>query len=91
MLELQACHDTWLLYGRLSRVKQTLKTLLLSLAGGWYSPLAFTGHSLFCSIVWGNLIGKFDKLSSLVRLCQCLTNTEVDAHSDLLDGAQGPQ
>jgi hypothetical protein len=28
--------------------------------------------------------------SSLVRLCQCLTNTEVDAHSHLLDGTQGP-
>jgi hypothetical protein len=27
-----------------------------------------------------------------VRLCQCLTNTEVDAfYSHLLDGAQGPQ
>jgi hypothetical protein len=25
------------------------------------------------------------------RLCQCLTNTEVFAHSHLLDGAQGPQ
>jgi hypothetical protein len=23
---------------------------------------------------------------SLVRLCQCLANTEVDAHSQLLDG-----
>ena len=28
---------------------------------------------------------------SLVRLCQCLANTEVDAHSQLLDGTQGPQ
>jgi hypothetical protein len=28
---------------------------------------------------------------SLVRLCQCLVNTEVDAHSHLLDGTQGPQ
>jgi hypothetical protein len=27
----------------------------------------------------------------LVRLCQCLTNTEVDAHSHVLDGTQGPQ
>jgi hypothetical protein len=27
---------------------------------------------------------------SLVRLCQCLENTEVDAHSPLLDGTQGP-
>jgi hypothetical protein len=27
---------------------------------------------------------------SLVRLCQCLANTEVDAHSHLLDGTQGP-
>jgi hypothetical protein len=25
------------------------------------------------------------------RLCQCLTNTEVDAHRHPLDGAQGPQ
>jgi hypothetical protein len=24
------------------------------------------------------------------RLCQCLTNTEVDAHSHPLDRAQGP-
>jgi hypothetical protein len=28
---------------------------------------------------------------SPVRLCQCLTNTEVDAHSHPLDSAQGPQ
>jgi hypothetical protein len=28
---------------------------------------------------------------SHVRLCQCLTNREVDAHSHPLDGAQGPQ
>ena len=28
---------------------------------------------------------------SLVRLCQCLANTEVDAHSHPLDRAQGPQ
>jgi hypothetical protein len=27
---------------------------------------------------------------SLVRLCQCLANTEVNAHSHLLDGTQGP-
>ena len=27
----------------------------------------------------------------LVRLCQCLANTEVDVHSHLLDGAQSPQ
>ena len=27
---------------------------------------------------------------SLVRLCQCLANTEVDAHSHQLDGTQGP-
>ena len=27
----------------------------------------------------------------LVRLCQCLANTEVDAHSHLLDGTQGSQ
>jgi hypothetical protein len=26
----------------------------------------------------------------LVRLCQCLANTEMDAHSHLLDGTQGP-
>jgi hypothetical protein len=26
---------------------------------------------------------------TLVRLCQCLANTEVDAHSHLLDGTQG--
>jgi hypothetical protein len=25
-----------------------------------------------------------------VRLCQCLANTEVDAHSHLLDGTQAP-
>jgi hypothetical protein len=25
------------------------------------------------------------------ELCQCLENTEVDAHSHLLDGTQGPQ
>jgi hypothetical protein len=25
-----------------------------------------------------------------VRLCQGLANTEVDAHSQLLDGSQGP-
>ena len=25
------------------------------------------------------------------ELCQCLANTEVDAHSHPLDGAQGPQ
>jgi hypothetical protein len=30
-------------------------------------------------------------LLSLVRLCQCLANIEVDAHSHLLDGTQGPQ
>jgi hypothetical protein len=30
-------------------------------------------------------------ISGFVRLCQCLTNTEVDAHSHLLDGTQGPQ
>ena len=30
-----------------------------------------------------------DKVS-LVRLCQCLANTGVDAHSHLLDGTQGP-
>jgi hypothetical protein len=28
-------------------------------------------------------------LTYLVSLCQCLANTEVDAHSYLLDGAQG--
>ena len=28
---------------------------------------------------------------SLVRLCRGLANTEVDAHSQLLDGSQGPQ
>jgi hypothetical protein len=28
---------------------------------------------------------------SLVRLCWGLANTEVDAHSQLLDGSQGPQ
>ena len=28
---------------------------------------------------------------SLGRLCQCLANTEVNAHSQLLDGTQGPQ
>ena len=28
---------------------------------------------------------------SPVRLCQCLANTEVDAHSHQLDGAQNPQ
>jgi hypothetical protein len=28
---------------------------------------------------------------SLVRLCQGLANTEVDAHSQLVDGSQGPQ
>ena len=27
---------------------------------------------------------------SLVRLCRCLANTEVNAHSQLLDGSQGP-
>ena len=27
---------------------------------------------------------------SLVSLCQCLENTEVDSHSQLLDGTQGP-
>ena len=27
---------------------------------------------------------------SLVRLCRCLANTEVDAYSQLLDGTQGP-
>jgi hypothetical protein len=27
----------------------------------------------------------------LVRLCQCLANTEVDVHSHLLDGTQSPQ
>jgi hypothetical protein len=27
---------------------------------------------------------------SLVSLCQCLTNTEVDAHSHLLNGTQDP-
>jgi hypothetical protein len=29
--------------------------------------------------------------SSLVKLCQCLANTKVDAHSHLLDGTQGSQ
>uniref|UniRef100_A0A0V1KHL9 Uncharacterized protein n=1 Tax=Trichinella nativa TaxID=6335 RepID=A0A0V1KHL9_9BILA len=24
------------------------------------------------------------------ELCQCLANTEVDAHGQLLDGTQGP-
>ena len=28
---------------------------------------------------------------SHMRLCQCLANTEVDAHSHLLDGTLGPQ
>jgi hypothetical protein len=28
---------------------------------------------------------------SLVRLCRGLANTEVDAHSQLLDRSQGPQ
>jgi hypothetical protein len=28
---------------------------------------------------------------SPVRLCRSLVNTEVDAHSQLLDGSQGPQ
>jgi hypothetical protein len=28
---------------------------------------------------------------SLVRLCQCLANIEVDAHSHLLDGTHDPQ
>ena len=28
---------------------------------------------------------------SLVRLYQCLANTEVDVHSHLLDGTQGPR
>jgi hypothetical protein len=28
---------------------------------------------------------------SLVRLCWGLANTEVDAHSQLMDGSQGPQ
>jgi hypothetical protein len=31
------------------------------------------------------------KQLSPARLCQCLTNTEVDAHSHPLEGAQGPQ
>jgi hypothetical protein len=26
----------------------------------------------------------------LVRICKCLANTEVDDHSHLLDGTQGP-
>jgi hypothetical protein len=34
--------------------------------------------------------GTLLKLSP-IRLCQCLANTEVDAHSHLLDGTQGPQ
>jgi hypothetical protein len=29
--------------------------------------------------------------SALVRLCRGLANTEVDAHSQLLDGSQGSQ
>ena len=29
-------------------------------------------------------------LVSLVRLCQFLANTELDTHSHLLDGTQGP-
>jgi hypothetical protein len=29
--------------------------------------------------------------SPVLRLCQCLANTEVDTHSQLLDGSQGPQ
>jgi hypothetical protein len=28
---------------------------------------------------------------SLLRLCSGLANTEVDAHSQLFDGSQGPQ
>ena len=33
----------------------------------------------------------FDRtLESLVRLCQFLANTELDTHSHLLDGTQGP-
>jgi hypothetical protein len=28
---------------------------------------------------------------SLVTLCQCLVNIEVDAHNHLFDGTQGPQ
>jgi hypothetical protein len=31
-----------------------------------------------------------DRTLFLVRLCQCLANTELDAHSHLLDGTQGP-
>jgi hypothetical protein len=31
-----------------------------------------------------------DRIPSLVRLCQCLANTELDAHSHLFHGAQGP-
>ena len=35
--------------------------------------------------------GKDPDIAIIVRLCQCLANTEVDAHSHLLDGTQGPQ
>jgi hypothetical protein len=30
-------------------------------------------------------------LKIMVRLCRGLANTEVDVHSQLLDGTQGPQ
>jgi hypothetical protein len=36
-------------------------------------------------------ISILDTKEVTVRLCRHLANTEVDAHSQLLDGSQGPQ
>ena len=53
----------------------------------WYFSVE---NSLFSSVLYF-LIGLFDFLeSSLLRLCQCLENAEVDAHGPLLDGTQVP-
>ena len=84
------CNSVWVLvadYGMDSQVGQSLdgpsfclssKLCLCNSFHGYFVP-----HSKKQSI--------HTLVFSFVRLCQCLANTEVDAHSHLLDRTQGPQ
>jgi hypothetical protein len=49
----------------------------------------FVGGTISGLVVLGSIREQIEL--SLVRLCRGLANTEVDAHSQLLDGSQGPQ
>jgi hypothetical protein len=46
-------------------------------------------ESIFNKWCWSNWRSVCRKMK--IRLCQCPANTEVDAHSHLLDETQGPQ